>query len=145
MMDAQTRESLQQIVRQENLSLLSYVRQAYPWTTAERSAALNRLQGLLDAEHQALAALGQYMTRRHVPVPVHVSFPVNFTTVNFLGLEYLIPRLVEEERQTITDLERDLPGLTDLESRVRVEQILVLKRRHLTELEALRTPQPVSA
>jgi hypothetical protein len=145
MIDAPNRTRLQEFIRMENQSLLTYYRHAYPWTKWGGGDTLKRLQTILDDEHRALIALGQYLTRKLVPLPAHGSYPAGFTTANFIALEHLVPQLVEAERRSIADLERDLPAINDLECKVRLEKILDAKRIHLAELENMQYLQPATA
>src|SRR5262249_29525890 len=48
--DADSAALLQDIVRRERRSVLLYVSEAFPWTTAKDSAALAQLSGLIHAE-----------------------------------------------------------------------------------------------
>jgi hypothetical protein len=142
MMDPQTTARLHDLVRRESLSVLMYVDEAYPWTTARDSAALPKLKGLIAEEKKALTALGRFLVRRRVPLAALGSFPTGFTTINFLALEHLIPRLVDQERRSIADLEGDLKAIADADARARVEQLLAVKRKNLPLLEALAAPHP---
>jgi hypothetical protein len=129
-------------MRRESLSVLMYVDDAFPWTTARDSAALAKLKRLIAAEKQALAALGQFLARRHVPLGALGSFPSGFTTINFVSLEYLIPRLIECERTSIGKLEAEAKAIADADARAKVEQLLAVKRKNLPLLEALAAHQP---
>jgi hypothetical protein len=140
--DAQSRDLLQDIVRRESRSVLTYVADAYPWTTARDSRAVDALRKLLAEEAGAVAALGRFLFRRHVPVASLGSYPSSFTTMNFLALEYLLPRLIDYERHSIAELERDLAAVADPEARAEVEKLLAVKRRNLPALEGLAAGQP---
>jgi hypothetical protein len=140
--DAPTQTLLQNILRRESRSVLLYVAEAYPWTTAAQTKTLIVLQQLIAAEKDALTCLGRFLMRRHVPLPFLSSFPSHFTTINFLALDFILPRLIEYERQSIADLERDLPSIKDSAARTEVENLLAIKQRHLPELQELVSPQP---
>jgi hypothetical protein len=121
---------------------LLYVGAAYPWTTADHASAVQSLRQLIREEEQALAALGQFLTRRRVALPVLGAFPSRFTTINFLALDYVLPRLIQEQQHAITELQRDLAGLVDNEARQQIQHLLDLKRRHQISLEGLLEQQP---
>jgi hypothetical protein len=135
--DSQTQSLLQDILRRESRSVLFYVAEAFPWTNSTEEKALKVLQQLIAAERQAVTELGQFLVRRRVPLPFLPSYPASFTTINFLALDYVLPRLVEHEHRSIADLERDLPSLKDPAARAEVEKLLALKRRHLIQFEVL--------
>jgi hypothetical protein len=139
LIDAQSAAVLQEIVRRESLSLLSYVGDAFPWTTARGVPALTCLQQLVHAHRDAVADLGRFLTRKRTPVGYIGSYPTSFTTINFVSLDYLLPRLTADERRGITQLERDLGVLTDAEAHDQVVRLLQVKRHHLQALELLAT------
>jgi hypothetical protein len=146
--DTATQALLQDIVRREDRSVLMYVGEAFPWTTSRGEETLEKLRGLIADEGRAIAALGQYLVRRHLPPPYVASYPSSFTTINFLALDYVLPRLVEHERVSLADLERDLPRIADAGLRAEVEKLAAVKRRHLAELQQLAAvvqPQPAGA
>ena len=63
MIDPQTEALLRDVVQRESRSLLAYVRDAYPWATAEESQALETLRRLIQEEEQAVAALRELYQR----------------------------------------------------------------------------------
>jgi hypothetical protein len=143
--DHATQALLQEIVRRESRSVLMYVGDAYPWTTSRGEERLGVLRRLIAEEGRAIAALGQYLVRRHLPPPYTASYPSSFTTINFLSLDYVLPRLAEFERQSLADLERDLPRVNDAGARAEVEKLAAVKRLHLGELDQLAAQQPQPA
>jgi hypothetical protein len=143
--DPQTVDRLHAIVRRETLSLLMYVGQAFPWTTVKQVGTLAELKRIIDEERAAIASLGLYLTRRRAPVPWLGSYPSDFTTINFLSLEYLLPRLVDFERSSLAQLEKDLPAIHDTEAMQQMGKLVQMKREHLRELELLALPKPASA
>ena len=142
MIDAPTQALLQEVLRRESRSVLMYVAEAYPWAPADEQKALAELQRLIAEERQAVIDLGRFLVRNRVPLPYLGSYPDRFTTLNFLALEHILPRLAEHERQSIADLERDLHAVKDAAARAEVEKLLAVKCRHLAALDALRPAQP---
>jgi hypothetical protein len=140
--DAQSQQVLQDLVRRESRSVLTYVAEAYPWTTWAEEKSLADLQQLIAAEREAVACLGRFLVRQRISLPYLPSYPVHFTTINFLALDFLLPRLIEHERQSIADIERDLAAIKDAAAHAEVEKLLALKRRHLPRLEELASAQP---
>lgn len=144
MIDAHAQMVLQDILRRESRSVLIYVAEAYPWTTRAEEKTLAELQQLIAAERAAVVCLGRFLVRQRIPLPYLPSFPSHFTTINFLALDFLLPRLIEHERCSIAALERDLAALKDPAAHAEVEKFLALKRRHLPRLEELASAQPSS-
>jgi hypothetical protein len=143
--DAQASAVLQEIVGRESRSLLMYMGDAFPWTTSHGEKTRNALLAIVKAEGAAIAALGRYLVRRRVTPPPLTSYPSHFTTHNFVGLDFLLRQLVEAQRSSIRDLESDLGKITDAEAKAQAQKLLDIKRRHLSELEALRSAQPEPA
>ncbi len=141
MIDAKTQALLGDLVRREGRSLLQYVGDSFPWTTAADREALDRLRRLIGEEREATAALGKFLVRRRVPVPYLGAYP-DYTALNYIGLERLLPRLVAHQKDRITELERLLPEFADAESRAQAEKVLESKRRHLPLLEDLAAGRP---
>ena len=137
MIDSHTQIVLQDILRRESRSVLRYVSEAFPWINSTEEKSLAALQRLIAAERDAVVRLGQFLVRHRVTLPFLPSYPASFTTINFLALDYVLPLLVEHERHSIADLERDLTALKDQFARAEVEKLLAVKQRHLPELEAL--------
>jgi len=143
--DPQTVARLHEIMRRESLSVLLYVGQAYPWTLARNNAALTELKRIIDEEREAINGLGTFLVRRHAALPWIGSFPSNFTTINFLSLDYILRRLIDYELPSIQQLEKDITAITDADARAKVQALLDSKRQHLRELELMAMPHPVSA
>lgn len=142
MIDPSTQTHLQNILCRESPSVLMYVAEAYPWTNSTHTKALTELQQLIAAEREAIVRLGRFLVRERIPLPYLPSYPAHFTTINFLALDFILPRLIEHERQSIADLERDLAGVKAPAARAEVEKLLDLKRKHLPQLEELAAEQP---
>lgn len=137
MTDAVSQLVLQQVLRRQGRSLLQYVREAFPWARAGEDKALAELLEIIEEDRQALADLGRFLARRRVPLPYIGSFPADFTTVNFVALDHLLPRLLEEQRREVGALEADVSAAADPEAREQLARLLDLKRRHLGVLERL--------
>lgn len=140
MIDADTQQMLQHILRREGRTLLQYVHDAYPWATAARAGQQAEVQRMSRAEQEAVAGLSQYLFRRRIPPAFLGSYPASFTSFNFVSLEFLLPRLAQQQAKDTADLEKDLSKLTDPGARAQVESMLVLKKKHLAELQSLAHP-----
>lgn len=142
MIDAYSQKLLQDLLCRESRSVLTYVAEAYPWTTSTEEKSLADLQQLITDEREAVVCLGRFLVHRRIPLPYLPPYPAHFTTINFLALDFLLPRLIEHERRSIADLERDLAAIKDPVAHAEVEKLLTLKRRHLPRLEDLASAQP---
>lgn len=141
-MDSLTQSLLEDTVRRESRSLLQYVRDAFPWTSAEERAALAEIERMIDEELRGAALLMRLLQRAHVPPPYIGPYPMEFTNINYLSLDHLMPQLVARQRQAIADLERDVLSMLDEEARTLVNKVLDKKRQHLAALEKTTARQP---
>jgi len=135
--DDRTEALLQTVVRREARSLLQYVSEAFPWETAEERGAVAQLQQAAAEERDAVAALTRAMQRKRLTPPYLGAFPQEFTTINFVSLDHLLPQLVDAQRRAIAALERDRDALEDPDLRAGLDKVLEMKRRHLKTLESL--------
>jgi hypothetical protein len=143
--DPQTANRLQAIVRREMLSVLMYVGQAYPWTTVKQNGQLAEVHRIVAEERAAISSLGLYLTRHRAALPWIGSYPTSFTTINFLSLEHILPRLIAFERGSLAEMDKDLPAIHEADAKEQITRLIQMKREHLRELELLVTPQPASA
>lgn len=135
-MQADTSTILNRILVRETSSLLQYLGASWPWTTDGGRATLARLERIVAEDQAAARALADYLSARKVP-PQSGFFPEEFTSLNYLGLDKVLPRLAADQRSTIAALQGDAAALTDPEARALVDRLLAVKRRHLAELDQL--------
>jgi hypothetical protein len=139
-MDAASQKLLQALFRKESRSLLQYVSEADPWTTKTNHRLLEQVITLAREEQTALAKMARLLLKHHVLEPTPVNYPSNFTTINFVALEHLLPLLIDNERKCIAELEPRVGGVRDVQVRGLVSEYLELKRRHLQALSATDSP-----
>ncbi|MBI1918016.1 MAG: hypothetical protein HYS12_25260 [Planctomycetes bacterium] len=145
MIDARSAQVLQEVFRRESRSVLQYVGDAFPWTTTDRTAALDRLQEILHEERDALARLGQFLYRNHIVPLVAASYPASFTALNFVSLDLILKRLIAFQEQSLAAVESDLASVKDAEARRQLESLRDVKARHLEALRSLAgaAPEPM--
>jgi glycine cleavage system regulatory protein len=143
-LDAPTQTLLQDILRRESRSLLQYLQESFPWTTSDRQSAVAQVRAMSQEERDALTRVARFLIRHQIDLPYLGSFPMDFTTINFIGLDYAVPLLVKSEREAIADLEHDLPQIANADARGLVQEILTVKQRHLKDLENLAAGLPAT-
>jgi hypothetical protein len=136
---------LETVIRREGRSLLQYVTEAFPWVQSAGDTTPEQVRTLAREDRDALSVLMKYLARQRHSVPYLGAFPMSFTTMNFVSLEYLLPRLTEEARRAVTTLESDRAALADAGAKAELDRFLDLKRRHLKALEALATAPAAAA
>jgi hypothetical protein len=138
--EAPTQALLQDVLRRESLTLLQYIRDAFPWTAVGEEETWGQLRQVVHEDTAAIAALGRFLTRRRVPLPYIGQFPVDFTSINFVALDWILQRLAEAQRREVATLEGHVQRAGDPEARAALQGLLEVKRRHLRELEGLLAP-----
>src|SRR5262249_20583158 len=124
MSDPKTLDTLADIVQRESRSFLQYVGEAFPWANAKDNEALTKLQQMIEEEARAPADLAQFLVRRQHYAPYLSPYPASFTSYGFVSLRYLLPILIERQRQAVAALDQDLARLSgDPEARERVQTI----------------------
>lgn len=143
MIDAASRALLLNLVRSEGRSLLQYVGESFPWTTAEEKAALDRLQGIVEQEREALTRLVRFLARQRIAGTVPLGpYPMEFTNINYISLDHLLPMLVGSQRQRTQAVETQSKSISDPDCRQQIADYVAVIRGHLTALEEL-AQQPV--
>jgi hypothetical protein len=138
--DPQTRAILQDIVRRESRSLLLYTADAFPWTTSDGEPRLAALRQAIREVADAVTALGRFLLKSRVTPPPAGAYPASFTSLNFVALSYLVPRLIEAERRSTAALEADLRQIKDAAGREHAAALLAHKQHALKALGSLLAP-----
>jgi hypothetical protein len=142
--DAPTQTILRDIFRRESRSVLQYLAESFPWTTPERQAVTDHLRTWAGEERAAAARLATYLQRNQVGLPYLGAFPTEFTNINFIGLDYAVGRIIESEKRSLADLQRDLNNLGDPTARDLVQEMVAIKQRHLQALQELAPGLPAA-
>jgi hypothetical protein len=142
---AQDAALLETIIRREGRSLLQYQSEAFPWPKSSADPTPEKVRELAREERDAVGALVKFLARQRHTVPYLGPFPMTFTTMNFVALDFVLPRLADDARRAVAALERDRAALTNGEARAEVDRLLEMKRHHLKALEALATVPAAAA
>jgi hypothetical protein len=81
-------------------SLPVYLNQAMPWLHRNSAAAQEALH-VIAADHQATADRFGEMIVAEGGVPTHGEFPLRYTALHDLALDYLVVRMIEYEKLLI--------------------------------------------
>jgi hypothetical protein len=143
--DARIQAVLQSALRRESLSLLRYASEAYPWTGVEERTAGAKLREVMDEDQEAVGGLVRFLAENKLMPPYLGSYPMAYTSLSFVSLDYLLPALVEAQRRHIAALARDVAAVGDPAARESLQHLLDTKRRHLSVLEGLAAARPANA
>jgi hypothetical protein len=117
--------------------MLQYVGEAFPWAREDEAETLDRLRRIIGEEEAAVEDLARFLRRKRIGLPYLGSYPQAFLDINYVSLDFLLPRLRDHQRTAVAALERDLGQITDPEARAEVEKLLAQSRQHLKELEEM--------
>jgi hypothetical protein len=137
-MDATTIAILQGLVRKEGRSLLQYVGESFPWTTAKNHHALPTLLSIVEEEQKGTAAVVQMLIKNRMRPPYLGAYPMSFTTINYMSLDYLLPLLIDFEKRRIAELEKSHVLVVEEEPKQLLQSLVEMKNRHLAALVELK-------
>jgi hypothetical protein len=145
-MNAASHETLGQLAALGTSSLLQYIAQSGTWASPASKDALAAVVALADEERDATSRFVRFLQKKRFRLPPLGVYPSQFTTMNFVTVDYLTPLLIKEHVKEIAAIERLLAQIDDEEIRGMTQSYLEMKRRHLQVLEALVQPRsPVAA
>lgn len=118
-------------------SLLQYIAQAGTWASPTSKQALADVLALADEERETTSRFVRFLQKKRLRLPPLGVYPSYFTTMNFVGVDYLAPILIKEHVKEIAAIERLLARIDDEEIRGMTQQYLEMKRRHLESLKQI--------
>lgn len=145
-METRTNELLDYLLGRIYRSLLQYVGESWPWTSAQHGSEEQRtFFALVERQNEGIQLLVDLLLDRHV-VLEFPQYPAAFTDLHYLALDFLAREVVKDETELIVDLERALPRFAnDPEARTAVTSVLEEERKILTDLRQLSVKQPATA
>jgi hypothetical protein len=130
---------VQGIVRRQMRSLAQYVSDSFPWPNGDSTVSEAVFQSLAGEERDVVAPLIGLLTRDGAPMPYFGSYPMSFTSSNFVSLASMLPVLQAYDRQAVMQLEQDIAQLKDAEARDLAGGLLEMLKRHIQRLESIRS------
>jgi hypothetical protein len=137
MIDPQTRAVLQHLLQRESHSLLHYACESFPWISPGEQEALASLKQIDHEDLDVTGILARFLFKHRMVPAALGSYPMSYTTINYTALDHLLPLLIDDQKSRIGELQKDLPKIKDAEARQVVEQLLVVKHKHLQTLEEM--------
>lgn len=140
MSNAEIIDVLNRVLQVQYRSLPRYLVYGSPWThtNGADSQAKATLEHIVHDQERMTERLAACILDLR-GAPDVGEFPVEFTDLHFLSIDYLLRELVYYQRQDITELERCAAELSadDPEAQALVEEALGSERAHLEALEQL--------
>jgi hypothetical protein len=137
MNDAATLDCLNRLLATLYRSLPQYLHEADPWTRYGQQQAAERLAQIIADQQRDCGRLAELILDRGGQLETG-EFPMEFTDLHFLSLDFLLKELVRHQRQDIARIQRCVDQLKhDSQARELGEEILGSERAHLETLEEL--------
>jgi hypothetical protein len=135
-MDQAPLHELHELIRSESRSMLQYVSESFPWAPDSDRGTRDAIVHFAKTEAVALGRILRRLAKSHISMTQLGAYPLNYTTMNFVSVEYLLPRLVADQRARIHNMERIHASLPEGEPKQLVAALLAVKKRHLEQLQA---------
>lgn len=145
-----TARVLNRLYRLEEYSLANYLRFAEPWTTRDRQSVAETIRSIAADQRAFAERIGKLIVARDGTIEPGV-FPLRFTALNDLSLDYLIGRVLEDEERIVREVAAILPQLCEDDAAVALaRELLAAEQAHLQALrevtgEGSRRERPLSA
>ena len=136
-MDADRFTLLSRLISMGSSSLLQYVSESFPWSADPAHIAFDSVLNLAKEEREAVSLITRHLQKRRFRLPKFGSYPSHFTNINFVSLDYLLPKLIAEQEKEIAEIVSGLLPEEDDEVRRLAQRFLEMKRRHLPTLQEL--------
>jgi hypothetical protein len=116
-------------------SLPMFLTYAAPWISDHDRKAVQTLRYLVDDQKRLAARIADYMLQRRWRID-DGEFPLEFTGLHDVSLEYLWPKLIDAQKRDIAAIQQCIAGLaSDPFARALAEEALGSARGHLESLE----------
>ena len=116
-------------------SLPMFLTYAAPWTAKHDQKAIETLRFLVEDQKRLAGRIADYMLERRWRMDPG-EFPLEFTGLHDVSLEYLWPKLIEAQRRDISVVQGCIAALaSDPFARALAEEALGSARGHLESLE----------
>jgi hypothetical protein len=116
-------------------SLPMFLTYAAPWVSNQDGKAVQTLRYLVEDQKRLAARIADYMLEGRWRIE-NGEFPLEFTGLHDVSLEYLWSKLIEAQRRDIGVIQQCIAGLaSDPFARALAEEALGSARGHLESLE----------
>jgi hypothetical protein len=141
--DTAANQALNEILVILHRSLPAYLSHAAPWVAFGNDEMHRVLARIVAEKEDHVHHLTELLDARRHTID-RGEFPMDFTSLHDVSLDFLVKQLIRDERQEVARIEaceRRLAG--DREGRVLVAEVLATAQRHLRWLETMESREPV--
>ncbi len=136
-MPSTANNALNQVLIQLDKSLLSYVAEAWPWSSSGEADVQRAVNELVDRRRANVGRLADLLLDREWPIDFG-AYPTDYTDLHYVALDYLLALVVKDQKQLTAEIETARqPTSNDAEGRKLLDEILADERETLARLEKL--------
>ena len=137
MLHAQTIAALYRLLTTVYRSLPMYLADAAPWAARNDQRMVEALRFIVDDQKATSVRIAELLQQNQVPVETG-DYPMGFTDLHDLSIEYLVKRLIACGRLDIVTIERLLPQMAaDPAALALGEEALGAAKAHFDTLQGL--------
>lgn len=115
-------------------SLATYLRFASPWFRNANQDCIATLHQMVASQIEMADRIGELILKLKGEV-VPGEFPIRYTALNDLSIDYLMPRIIESHTHDIEVIQECVAGLKEPEARALAEEALGEAKAHLDALQ----------
>ena len=135
---------LNQLVIELGRSFLQYVGQCWPWTELDAQAERETINTLMARQQTHVASLTDFLIRRGEAADFG-TFPMAYTDLHYVSLDYLLAELIENEQALVAGLEgAHKSSANDPEAACLLDGMLAGERDNLKQLQDLAASRPAA-
>lgn len=128
---------LNDLLNRLSRSWLQYVGESWPWASTENADRLEVLQGLVRRQQFAAERIADLLTDRGAVISLE-NYPFDGSAVNYVTVDYVKPRLIQDEESIVRELKAAVDALAQDADALRVlEQVTADEEQTLKELTDL--------
>jgi len=135
--NAKTNEALNRLYAIHNRSLPKYISYARPWPAPGDEEAWKTIELIVADQKRMIERIGEMLDARNCNVAVG-EYPIWYTGLNDLSLDYLIGRMIEKQEQDIGAIQQCVDQLNlDPMAQTLAKEALGAAKGHLDSLVEL--------
>jgi hypothetical protein len=137
-MKASSIPTLYRILATLNRSLAMYLADADPWRRSGDEPTAAALARIVEDQRRDVNRLADAIIDSSAAHVDAGQWPMEFTDLNFLSLDYLLQELIRHQREDVAEIQRCASLLAnDRDARELAEEVLGSEQAHLESLEDL--------
>jgi hypothetical protein len=130
-------DAIGRVMNSLRYSLASYLQFARPWVDAHSQVVADTIAHVAASHNHDVTRIGELLVERHGHV-VSQTFPAAFAALNDLSMRYVLPLVLEDERQIVRLMEAAIVELeVDAEAYNLVAELVDRERRQVRILQRL--------